>query len=230
ARYSLLLNTDMYFDPGEQCLAKMVAFMDLHPRCGLSICRLYHPDGTYGHPARRFPSWRMIAARRLGMQRWFSQAVDSYLYQDQDPHRSFECDWVSGCFMLVRREAIHAVGNFDESFVKYFEDVDICLRMARAGWLVMFHGATYCYHHEQRASRRALSRDAWLHGRAYLRWLLKWGFAPTKHKQSVTKTKPAAMPEAARHDALPSSPIGKPRVLDRRDETGSRSRQTRTQF
>jgi hypothetical protein len=59
--------------------------------------------------------------------------------------------------------------------LKYFEDVDMCLRMARAGWQVMFNGQTHCYHHEQRASRRALSRDAWWHGRAYLRWLYKWG-------------------------------------------------------
>jgi GT2 family glycosyltransferase len=51
----------------------------------------------------------------------------------------------------------------------------MCLRMARAGWQVMFNGGTRCYHHEQRASRHAFSRDAWRHGRAYLRWLLKWG-------------------------------------------------------
>src|SRR6516162_5222556 len=30
-RYALLLNTDMYFDPHEQCVAKMVRFMDSHP-------------------------------------------------------------------------------------------------------------------------------------------------------------------------------------------------------
>ena len=47
--------------------------------------------------------------------------------------------------------------------------------MARAGWQVMFHGGTRCYHHEQRASRKAFSRDAWRHGRAYLRWLMKVG-------------------------------------------------------
>ena len=67
---------------------------------------------------------------------------------------------------MVRRQAFQQVGLFDESFGKYFEDVDICLRMARAGWRVMYHGGTSCYHIEQRASRRLLSRDAWRHARA----------------------------------------------------------------
>src|SRR5262245_63241259 len=65
ARYALLLNTDMEFDPREQCVARMVRFMDEHPDCGVAGCRLYHPDGTYAYPARRFQSLRTIAARRL---------------------------------------------------------------------------------------------------------------------------------------------------------------------
>jgi N-acetylglucosaminyl-diphospho-decaprenol L-rhamnosyltransferase len=175
ARYVLLLNTDMYFDPYEQCLTKMVKFMDEHPRAGVSICRVYLPDGTYGEPARRFPTMGAIAARRLGMKRLFARSLAEYFYADRDRQSSFACDWISGCFMLVRRDAMREVGRFDEGYMKYFEDVDMCLRMGRAGWQVMFNGQTHCYHHEQRASRRALSRDAWWHGRAYLRWLYKWG-------------------------------------------------------
>lgn len=178
ARYVLLMNTDMYFDPYQQCLAKMARFMDDHPDCGLSICRIYHPDGSYGWPARRFQTLRTIAARRLRVGKLMQAEVDRYLYKDESPFDSFECDWVSGCFLFARREAVRDVGGFDTGFVKYFEDVDFCLRMARAGWKVMFHGGTYCYHCEQRASRKLLTRDAWRHMRSYLRWLAKWGFSP----------------------------------------------------
>src|SRR5262245_36581745 len=77
ARYALLLNTDMYFDPAEQCVAKMVQFMDRHPDCGVSGCRLYHPDGSYGFPARRFQTVGTIAARRLGLGKLLGRKVDS---------------------------------------------------------------------------------------------------------------------------------------------------------
>ena len=113
--------------------------------------------------------------RRLGLQRLLARPLGEHLYADRPITDSYACDWVSGCFMLVRRDAIQEVGRFDERYIKYFEDVDMSLRMARAGWQVMFNGATRCYHHEQRASRHAFSRDAWRHGRAYLRWLVKWG-------------------------------------------------------
>jgi N-acetylglucosaminyl-diphospho-decaprenol L-rhamnosyltransferase len=175
ARYVLLMNTDMYFDPGEQCLARMVEFMDGLPKCGLAGCRLYRPDGAEAYAARRFPTLPLILARRCGLGRLFSGAVDRHFYAEHTTRETWPCDWLSGCFLMVRREAIQQVGPFDQRYGKYFEDVDICLRMARAGWQVMYHGAVSCCHIEQRASKKLLSQDAWLHFRAYLRWLWKWG-------------------------------------------------------
>ncbi len=175
ARYVLLLNTDMFFDPRAQCLARMVEFMDARPDCGLAGCRLYHEDGQYAFPARRFQTVPIILARRCGLGRLMPRVLDRYLYRDRDVHESFDCDWLSGCFLLARREALGQTGAFDERFVKYFEDVDICLRMRRSGWRVMVHGGTYCYHLEQRGSSTPLSIDAWRHLRSYAHWLRKWG-------------------------------------------------------
>jgi N-acetylglucosaminyl-diphospho-decaprenol L-rhamnosyltransferase len=193
APYVLLLNTDLLFDVEEQCLAKMVRFMNAHPDCGISGCRVYHEDGSYAHPARRFQTLRIILARRLGLGRLWPTMLNRYLYRERSTRDSFACDWISGCFMLVRREAIREVGPFDEGYLKYFEDCDICLRMARSGWSTMHCGKTYCYHLEHRASKRLLSLDAWKHVRSYARWLRKWGFSPA--------IQPAAEPERKRHAA-----------------------------
>ena len=65
--------------------------------------------------------------------------------------------------MMIRREAIESVGGFDLGFTKYFEDVDISLRMLLAGWNVMYNGQAHCFHHEQRTSARRILRDAWRH-------------------------------------------------------------------
>jgi dTDP-4-dehydrorhamnose reductase len=180
----LLLNTDMSFDPAEQCLSKMAAFMREHPDCGLSGCRLYHPDGSYAFPARRFQTLAAIAGRRTPLAPLFRKAVDRYLYRDAEPGDVFECDWLSGCFLLLRREAALQVGGFDCQFAKYFEDVDLCLRIAQAGWRVMFNGGTYCYHYEQRSSRKILSHDAWLHFKSYARWVRKWGWTSPARRRA----------------------------------------------
>lgn len=185
APYILVLNTDMFFDPPERCLAKMVDFMRRQPQCGVSGCRLYHPDGSYAYPARRFQTPRVILARRFGLGRWLPGALDHYLYRERSREGAWECDWLSGCFLLLRRRALDDVGPFDDRFRKYFEDVDMCLRMSRAGWIPMFNGATYGYHFEGRASARLVSTDAWQHLQSYFRWLRKWGFAPQRHVRAA---------------------------------------------
>jgi GT2 family glycosyltransferase len=180
ARYVLLLNTDMYFKRDQQCLAKMVAFMDSQPRCGIAGCRLYHADGTDARAARRFQTLPMILARRCGLGKLLHASIDRYLYAEKDLGGTWPCDWLSGCFLMVRREAYKEVGGFDEDYHKYCEDVDYCLRMAKANWSVMYHGATSCIHLEQRASKKLWSADAMLHLRSYLRFSRKWGWRPNK--------------------------------------------------
>lgn len=44
-----------------------------------------------------------------------------------------EADWLDGAFMLVRRDAFERAGGLDESYFLYFEEVDFCLRLRRAG-------------------------------------------------------------------------------------------------
>ncbi len=192
ARYVLMMNTDMYFDPREQCLRQMVDFMDRQPRCGIAGCRLYHADGSDARPARRFQTLPLIVARRCGLSRVLRGSVDRHFYAEHAPQETWPCDWLSGCFLLARREAIDEVGRFDKKYGKYFEDVDICLRMARAGWQVMYHGATSCWHLESRASKNLLSADAWTHLRAYLRWLRKWGPHPSPAVPSPVSRRRAA--------------------------------------
>ncbi|MBN2475448.1 MAG: glycosyltransferase family 2 protein [Pirellulales bacterium] len=193
-RYVLMLNTDMFFDPQEQCISKMVRFMDEHPDCGIAGCRLYHEDGRHAPSARRFQTIPTILARKLGLGALMRRTLGSYFYREHAIRDCWECDWLSGCFMMIRREAFEQVGYFDVGFSKYFEDVDMCLRMARAGWRVMYNGATYCYHLEQRASKNLLSADARKHARSYLRWLLKWGFSPYR---AVAERREPAIGKAA---------------------------------
>jgi N-acetylglucosaminyl-diphospho-decaprenol L-rhamnosyltransferase len=177
ARFVLLLNTDMFFDVAEPCLLRMVRFMDSRPQCGIAGCGLYHEDGQFAYPARRFQNLAIVLARRCGLGHLMKRTLDYYLYRDRAPDATWETEWLSGAFLMLRRDAMTEVGLFDEGFGKYFEDVDMCLRMARAGWKVMYHGGTYCYHLERRASRKIVSTDAMRHLRAYLRWHWKWGFS-----------------------------------------------------
>ena len=200
APYILLLNTDIYFEPEANCLAEMLDFMHEHPDCGIAGCRVYHPDGNFAFPARRFPTVRTIACRRLGLSRFMPNEIDKHLYRNRDHRSVFDCDWLSGCFLMLRRAAFEDVGLFDCGFKKYFEDVDYCLRVAMAGWRVMFNGATHYYHYEQRSSRQVFSKSAFIHLSSYLRWLRKWGVNPQR-----LLAQNAALPSPSR-ESVPDEP------------------------
>ena len=63
-----------------------------------------------------------------------------------------EVDWALGAAFILRREAVPDGRVMDERFFLYFEDVDLCLRLRKAGWKVMYNPEAVMIHHHQRES------------------------------------------------------------------------------
>jgi GT2 family glycosyltransferase len=64
--------------------------------------------------------------------------VDRHFYAEHAADETFPCDWLSGCFLMVRREAIDQIGGFDEGYFLHVEDVDFCWRVRQHGGVVLF--------------------------------------------------------------------------------------------
>jgi GT2 family glycosyltransferase len=47
-----------------------------------------------------------------------------------------EADWIQGSAVLCRTEVFEQIGLLDEAFFMYFEETELCLRAARAGWRI----------------------------------------------------------------------------------------------
>lgn len=142
-RYVLLLNTDAFV--AEDTLEKTVAYMDSHPRCGILGVRLVGRDGRLQPCARHFPTpWNLFVAR-TGLNRLLAgtRLVDDLSWD----HASVRaCDWVPGCYYLVRKEVIDQIGLFDPRYFLYYEEVDHCFAAKRAGWEVVFFPGTSVLH------------------------------------------------------------------------------------
>ena len=69
-----------------------------------------------------------------------------YRLLDWDHRQPQRVDWVSGACFLARRDAWDAVGGFDPAYFMYMEDVDLCWRLARAGWGVGYEPGAEVIH------------------------------------------------------------------------------------
>jgi N-acetylglucosaminyl-diphospho-decaprenol L-rhamnosyltransferase len=142
-QYALLLNPDAFVLP--DTLYKTLSFMQQNPRCGILGVKLVDENGSLQPSCRFFPTpWNVFLAG-TGLHRFFpgTRLVDDMSW---DHSRIRECDWVPGCYYLVRKEVVDQIGLFDPRFFLYYEEVDHCRRAHLAGWKVCFYPNTQVVH------------------------------------------------------------------------------------
>jgi hypothetical protein len=114
----LFLNNDTLVHT--EILSRIESYFAENPSCGAAGLQLLNTDGTLQYSTGKFPTiwaeWHMSRRHNL--------------YDNPDNVRR---DWVSGAALAVRRTVFEDVGGFDERYFMYFEDVDLCARIRRAG-------------------------------------------------------------------------------------------------
>jgi hypothetical protein len=134
----VLLNSDAFFHPG--ALARALAHMDADPTAGIGGARLVSRDGDWQPSARAFPSIARDTFVLTGLATRFprSRVFGSPDRTWADPAEPASVDWVTGAFMILRREALEKAGLFDPAFFLYCEEVDLCRRVKAAGFRVLY--------------------------------------------------------------------------------------------
>jgi len=133
--YILLLNTDAFIQP--DTIAKTIQYAEAQPKCGVLGVRLIGRDGEQQPSCRYFPTPFNLFAYGFGLDRWLPnlQMVED---ANWNPAVTKSCDWVPGCYYLVRKQVIAQVGLFDPRYFLYSEEVDHCFAVKEAGWQVVY--------------------------------------------------------------------------------------------
>ncbi len=129
--FILFLNPDSKILPGT--LKFMLDYMENNLEVGAASCKVEKPDGTLDWASHRgFPTpWASFLY-------FFFKNDRLYHLTDRDMEVPHEVDSIVGAFFLTRREVLEKVGNFDEDYWLYAEDIDLCYRIKQAGYKVMY--------------------------------------------------------------------------------------------
>jgi GT2 family glycosyltransferase len=142
-KYLLLLNVDAFIAPDS--FVKTIDYLKLNKECGILGVKLTNSENELQPSCRYFPTSWNIFLISTGLAKCFksSQLVDNFEWDHETPRA---CDWVPGCFFLVRRQVIDDIGSFDPRYYLYYEEIDYCFAAKRAGWEVHYVPVTTVVH------------------------------------------------------------------------------------
>jgi len=145
-KYLALVNSDIIVIG--DCIGKMIEYMDNNPSVGMAGPKILNSDRSLQVSCRHFPSVWNNVCQMIGLNYVFQKSAffsePKMKYWPHDVER--KVDVLSGCFWMVRREALNQVGLLDENFFFYGEDIDWCRRFNDAGWEVMFYPGAETIH------------------------------------------------------------------------------------
>jgi len=138
-----LVNSDAEMLPG--ALAASLAFLDAHSDVGLAGGQLLWPDGRAQTSWGDDPTLGGVFREQTFLGWLAPPALGTGGASPAEGPR--DVDQICGAFMLIRRAAWRQVGGFDPHYFMYNEDVDLNVRLRRAGWRVVFLPHARITHH-----------------------------------------------------------------------------------
>ena len=143
----------LFLNPDTVCnlaaLAQGVTRVRAEPAIGLFSPRLVRADGTMDLACRRsIPTLWDGFCRAAGLAGAFPHTARfaGYNLTHLPADGTYEVGAINGAFMLARREVLERVGLFDEAFFMYGDDLDLCIRVARAGYRIVYDGRVQITH------------------------------------------------------------------------------------
>lgn len=134
--FFLIVNPDVVFREG--AIDELIAAARRYPRAAAVGPRIAEPDGGVYPSAREIPRLSLGIGHALLGPVWPNNPWTRRYQKGSDMTQERRAGWLSGSCMLLRREAFDSVGGFDERYFMYMEDVDLCDRLGRAGWLNIY--------------------------------------------------------------------------------------------
>lgn len=171
--YHLVLNSDIVVTA--EAIDNLVDVMQANELIGQLMPRVVDVNGEMQYLCKLLPTpidlLRRIVCGRSGRE---SKRNAHFELRELDHSRPINAPYLSGCFMLLRTEALLKAGLFDERFFMYPEDIDLTRRIHR-DYLTLYYPSETIIHAHRQASYHSF-KMLWIHAANMARYFNKWGW------------------------------------------------------
>lgn len=181
--YHLVVNPDIEFE--EEIMLRIVNFMNNNSEIGLLMPKIVYPNGEIQYLCKQIPTPFDLIFRRFFPKSWTHKRMERFEMRASGYNRIMDVPYLSGCFMLLRTEAIQQVGLFDERFFMYPEDIDLTRRIHRKFRTVFFPEVQVIHNHAQESYHSV--KMIFIHIVNMIKYFNKWGWIFDTERRKVNK-------------------------------------------
>lgn len=185
SRYHFIINPDVYF--GVETVSEMLVYMDEHNDVGMMMPQILNEDGSPQYLPKLLPSpWDIVLRKLKRPEKYYERFINRYELRGVDALKVYTAPILSGCFTLLRLDAIKEVGMYDDRFFMYFEDWDLSRRMHQKYRTIYYPLVSVVHRYESGANKnKRLFKIFIKSGIAYFN---KWGWFFDRNRSPINNT------------------------------------------
>ncbi len=153
--YVFITNDDIVFE--KNSLKILVNDLSKDQSIGLIGGKIYHKKNP-----------KKIISSGYMMNKWAGN-----IYPAPEPDLLKEPDWIQGCALLISKKLLLKSGLLDDNFNHYFEDFDLCLRVKKLGFKIVYQPEAVFWHGESLSANKDIRSKYYFWYRNKFRFILK---------------------------------------------------------
>lgn len=148
-KYILILNPDIIIV--EPVFNKMISLLESKKDIAMVGCKLVNPNGGIETSFYlKFPN--LIHEMQWGL--FINRIRKEYRRIDNDVNNVICVDYLIAANVMVKSHILKKIEGFDERFFMYGEDIDICYRIKKLGYKILYAGNVTMFHFHGSSSKK----------------------------------------------------------------------------
>lgn len=187
ADYIMILNNDVTVD--KDLIIELINQFKKNNKVGIASPKMYFTPGQEFHKDRYEKGDKGKVIWYAGGITDWDNVINSHRGVDEVDHGQFEkveeTDFATGACMMVKREVIDEIGDFDKRYFLYYEDADLNMRIKKEGYKILFVPKGKLWHNNAGSSGSGSELQDYYITRN--RMLFGMRYAPLKSKLSLAR-------------------------------------------